>query len=182
MVTWRSVSAVVFLSLCALGASAGDTIYGRIVEVRSPDVLVIASGPARYVVHLVAIVCTRNPTLVPRARQLVTNLALGKGARVRIEGFSDPVTMNGRIFIDDPKSIVRDLGTQIVLAGFARALTSTAYKYRELDLAERAAMAARRGIYGENACGNQSYISCARNYCPNGARRQYGVGTGHFAN
>ena len=180
MVPWRTLCAVLCLSFWAPTASAGDSLYGRIVEVRSAEVLVIESGTARYVVNLIAIFCPRSQA--QPARQFVTNLALGKGARVRIMGFTDPTTINGRILIDDPESIVKDIGTQIVSAGFAPAQTTTAYKYQELETAEKHAMAAQLGMYasqstayeGSHVRGYHCHVPAACD-CPIGARHRGGL-------
>ena len=135
------------LALCAHSAFAGDSSYGRVVEVRSADVVLMDFGKSRYVVRLAGVVAPTEGRLVAEGRQFVERLVRDKGARMRIEGRNKKNEMIARVLVDDPEKTVRDLGIEIVSAGLARAEATTAYKYRELQIAEERARREKRGLW-----------------------------------
>ncbi|HWS71125.1 MAG TPA: thermonuclease family protein [Thermoanaerobaculia bacterium] len=135
------------LALCARSSFAGDSSYGRVVEVRSADVVLMDFGKSRYVVRLAGVVAPKEGPLVAEGRQFVERLVRDRGARMRIEGRNKKGEMIARVLLDDPQTTVRDLGVEIVLAGLARAEATTAYKYRELQIAEERAKRERRGLW-----------------------------------
>ena len=74
---------VFLLSVCTT-VFAGDSLYGRITEVRSGNVVVLEYGRGSYVVHLVGVEINADSPFAGEARQLLSNLVLGKNARMRL--------------------------------------------------------------------------------------------------
>jgi endonuclease YncB( thermonuclease family) len=145
----RLVVGVLFVCLAFAGiaAFAGDSSYGRVAEVRSANVLLMDFGKFRNVVRLAGIVPPTDRALANEARAFVEQFVRGKGARMRVEGRNKEHEMIARVLVDDPQTVVKDLGTEIVRAGLARAERTTAYKYHELEIAEESARKEGRGIW-----------------------------------
>jgi endonuclease YncB( thermonuclease family) len=150
MFTFRTLSAIAFLLLYSLNASAGDSIYGNIVDAQQADVLVLQSGPSKYVIHLVGLSLTDDKALAQQALTFVEHFVRGKGARARIVKFTRATEISGRILIDEKGSNVKDLGIELISAGFAKSQTTPAYKYQENKNAEDIARAQRRGIWKQS--------------------------------
>lgn len=128
-------------------ASAGDSLYGRVVAVRAANLVTFDYGDGQYELRLIGIDVPKDGQLARDAVELVSKLVLGKNTRMRFEGRTADGVMWARLFTDDPVLGIRDVAVELTRAGFAvrsQAVTE-AYKYDELEIAEREARAARRG-------------------------------------
>jgi endonuclease YncB( thermonuclease family) len=141
-----------FLGCLVLGAGflpafAGDSLYGKVTEVQSAEVVVLDYGTGRYNIRIVGIVAPTTEPLVSQARQFVANLVLGKNARIRFEGRNKAGEMVSQLMTDNPEIGIKDVGLEMVRAGLARRQPNYDYKYGELAAAEKEAQAARRGLW-----------------------------------
>jgi len=153
-----------------LPALAGDSFYGRVTAVKSAEVVVLESipgtegGPAagsrgrstaprpgRYDVRLIGVDAPESGPAARAARQFLTDLVLGKNARMRFEYRNRNGEMVSRLLVDDPAAEggIKDVGLEMVRAGVARRQSNYDYKYGELSVAEREARSARRGLWAQ---------------------------------
>jgi endonuclease YncB( thermonuclease family) len=134
----------------ALPASAGDSVYGKIVEVRHADFLVLDSGRAKFEVRVIGIDVPKEGEQATKALEFVTRLLLGKNARLRLGIKLQTGVMVGRLFTDDDAGI-KDVGVELVRAGLVRRQKGNeqdfGYKYGELSQAEKEAQREKRGIW-----------------------------------
>jgi endonuclease YncB( thermonuclease family) len=142
----------VILTLVAVGlgggpAFAGDSFYGTVTEVKSAEVVTLDSGAGAAEVRLVGIDTPAEGPIASQAKQLVTDLVLGKHARMRLDHLADSGVMVGRLTTDDPALGIRDVAVELVRAGLAQREQGFDYKYGELAAAEREARAAKRGLW-----------------------------------
>jgi endonuclease YncB( thermonuclease family) len=146
---WVGAAILCLLSLAAgwLPAQAGDSLYGKITEVKSGNIVTLDYGAGQYELRLVGIELPNEKAANDRATGLVKNLVLGKNARMRFEGRSEDGVMNARLFTDDPEFGIKDVGLELVRAGAARRQKDFDYKYGELSAAEKEARDARRGLW-----------------------------------
>ena len=129
-------------------ASAADSLYGRITAVRSADVVVLNYGTGEYVVRIVGIVPPSGaPARAREARQFVSNLLLGKNARMRLERRGPNNEMVARLYTDDPVNGIKDVGLELLKAGLVRHEPTYDGKYGEMAAAENEARTARRGLW-----------------------------------
>lgn len=128
-------------------AFAGDSLHGRVVFVKEAHTVTFDYGSGQYELRLVGIEVPKDGQLGREAVKLVSNLVLGKNARMRFEGRTEDGVMWVRLFTDDPELGIRDVAVELARAGLAvrSNLATEAYKYEELAAAEREARAARRG-------------------------------------
>lgn len=141
-----------FIGLLILGAGhfsaiSGKSLYGKVIEVRSEDLVVLDYGTGRYIVRIVGIVPPKEGPLALKAKQFVSNLVLGKDANMRLEGRSENGEMVSRLFTADPRIGIKDVGLELVRAGLARREPNYDYKYGELAKAENEARGAKRGVW-----------------------------------
>ena len=144
------------VALAALGfqpAAAGDSLVGKITEVRSADTVVLDYGRGRYVMHVVGIVPPRAPELAAQAREFVARLVLGKSAGLRLASFLQNGEVSGKLYAQNPGGGI-DVGLALVRAGLAQRVNvpdyQLGYPYNEVSNAQREAQAARRGIWAAN--------------------------------
>ena len=146
-------SSLVLLALGALlsPAYAGDSIYGKVTEVRSADVVVLDYGAGRYIVHIVGIEVPKEGRTATAAKQFVTKLLLGKNARMFLQARKESGEIEARLQTDDPEIGLKDVGRELIKFGLVRRQqgedTQFGYKYRELSTAEREAQDAKRGVW-----------------------------------
>ena len=140
---------VVFTSILLWGvpAFAGDSLYGKITEVKSAELVVLDYGEGEYDVRLIGIDAPKTGPLAEEARKLVADLVLGKNARIRFEGRGAREEMVSRLLADDPVLGVKDVGVELVKAGLAQRQKDFDYKYGELTTAENEARTAKRGLW-----------------------------------
>jgi endonuclease YncB( thermonuclease family) len=126
---------------------AGDSLYGKVVEVKSADVVTLDYGAGQYELRLVGIDVPRDGPIATKATEFVSNLVLGKNARMRFEGRTEGGEMMVRLFTDDPEIGIKEVGVELVRAGLARRQNDFDFKYAELSAAEKEAKDARRGLW-----------------------------------
>ncbi len=135
----------------ALPAFAGDSLYGKVTEVRSAGVVILDYGHGQYVIHIIGVVVPPEGPIANQAREFVAKLVLGKNARMRLGSRSENGEMVARLYTDDPVNGIKDVGLELVRAGLARRQQGEDaqfdYKYGDLSAAEREAQKARRGIW-----------------------------------
>jgi endonuclease YncB( thermonuclease family) len=144
------------LGLLLLGAGlcpafAGDSLYGKVTEVKSADLVVFDYGAGRYNVRIIGVDVPAEGPIATEARQFVTKLVLGKSARIRFEARAKNGEMVSRLFTADPKIGIKDVGLELVRNGLARRQQGEdyqfGYKYGELSKAENEAREAKRGLW-----------------------------------
>lgn len=140
-------TALLFLMVGLCSVFAADSLYGRVTAVRSANLVVLNYGKGEYVVRIVGIDPPQDAARAREARQFVSNLVLKKMARMRLEGKAPNGEMVARLFTDEPKNNIKDVGLELLRSGLARRQTTFDYKYGELAAAEREARDARRGIW-----------------------------------
>jgi endonuclease YncB( thermonuclease family) len=141
----------VVLLASLLPAFAGDSIFGKITEVRSGEVAVLDYGQGQYTIHIIGIDAAVTPALTEEARQFVSKLVLDKNVQLRFGGRAPNGEMFGQLLtVGDP---IKDVGLELVKAGLARRKPGDehlyGYKYGELSAAEREAQRAKRGLWAQ---------------------------------
>jgi endonuclease YncB( thermonuclease family) len=138
---------VLALVFGAYPAFAGDSLYGKVREVKRADLVVLDYGQGQYELRLAGIDLPREAEIASKAKQLVSDLVLGKNARMRFEGRTREGEMLARLYTDDPRIGIREVAVELVKAGLARRRKGFDFKYGELARAEREAQSARRGLW-----------------------------------
>ena len=77
---------LVILVTCFLPALAGDSAYGTITEVRRADMVVMSIEDDRLELRLIGIEVPDDGPIAKQATEFVSNLVLGKNARMRFAG------------------------------------------------------------------------------------------------
>ena len=142
------VLSVLLGMVMALPAIAGDSMFGKVTAVKRADLVRLEDQFGGYDVQLVGIVVPREGRLADEATRFVIKLVLDKNARMRLERQLRDGVVVARLFTADPEIGIRDVGAELVRAGFARKQDNFDYKYGELAAAEREARAAKRGLWG----------------------------------
>jgi endonuclease YncB( thermonuclease family) len=146
---WASIPILTFL-IFGLGlapAFAGDSLYGKVRDVKSADLVTLDYGAGSYPIRLVGIEVPREGPIAQEARDFVVKLVLGKNVRIRFEGRNEQGEMVSRLFTDDPVSGIKEVNLELVRAGLARRQKGYDYTYGELSKAEREAQKERRGLW-----------------------------------
>lgn len=128
-------------------AYAGDSLYGKIVEVKSADLVVLDYGKGQYTVRIIGIVPPNVEQIAAQSRAFVAGLVLNKRVQLRFEGRNSKGEMVGRLLTAYDDSAIKDVGLELVRAGLARKQQDYDYKYGELSAAEREARSAKRGLW-----------------------------------
>lgn len=133
--------------LRARAASGGDSLWGKVVAVKAPDLVTIDIGTGQLDVRIVGIDVPREGRRMEDAKKLVSDLVLGKNARLRLEYRAKDKQYVGRLQTDEGEGVIRDVGLELVRAGMVRRQPRYDYKYRELSRAEDDAKRAKRGMW-----------------------------------
>ncbi|HTC95080.1 MAG TPA: thermonuclease family protein [Terriglobales bacterium] len=130
---------------------AGDSLYGKVTEVRSADVVVLDYGAGSYVIRVMGIVVPAEGPIANESKQFVSKLVQGKNARMRLGSRTENGEMVARLYTDDPVNGIKDVGLELVRSGLARRSQGEDYqfdyKYNELSTAEREARESKRGLW-----------------------------------
>jgi endonuclease YncB( thermonuclease family) len=142
----------VVLLLGSLPALAGDSLYGKITEVRSATVVVLENGgKGKFVIRLVGIDVPQEGLIATEAKQLVEKLVLGMNARMRLAERLENGEFVARLFTDNPGVGIRDVGLELLRAGLATRQKGEDfqfdYKYNERTRAENEARENKRGLW-----------------------------------
>ena len=140
------------LGLLILGAGwfparAGDSLYGKVIEVKSGNVVTFDYGGGQYVCRLIGIEPVKDGPLAREAARLVSRMVLGKNARIRFESRGKDGVVRARLFTDDPVLGIREVAQELVRTGLARRQEGFDFKYGEVSAAESEARMARRGLW-----------------------------------
>jgi len=135
------------LALTAGPSRAGDSLYGKVVAVKSADVVSFDYGAGQYDVRLVGIETAKDTRVDDDAVKLTSKLVLGKNARLRFEGRDQDGVMWARLYTDDPVLGIKEVAQELVRSGLARRREGFDFKYGELAAAESEARAAHRGLW-----------------------------------
>lgn len=145
-------AAAAFLGLLAFAAGwspawAGDSLYGKVTEVKRGNVVTFDYGAGQYEVRLVGIEAVKDDRLSEHAVKLTSILVLGKNVRLRFEGRDQNGLMWARLYTDDPVLGIKEVAQELVRAGLVRRREGFDFKYGELAAAESEARAAHRGVW-----------------------------------
>lgn len=138
---------ILMFSAGLVPAFAGDSLYGKVTQVMSADVVTLDYGGGEYELRLVGIDVPREGPITTKATEFVSNLILGKNARMRFAGRTPEGEMMARLFTADPAIGIKEVGVELVRAGLARRQKDFDFKYGELAAAEKEAQRARLGIW-----------------------------------
>jgi endonuclease YncB( thermonuclease family) len=131
-------------------AFAGDSLYGKVTQVKSAAIVTLDSGGFQHDIRLIGIDVPAEGPLAKQAKKLLASLVLGKNARMRFE-YEEKGLMVCRLFTDDQVLGIKDVGLELVKAGLAQRQTEDdtkyGYKYGELSAAENQARTAKRGLW-----------------------------------
>jgi len=151
----RVIGALLALAtgFCARAAIGGDSLWGKVVAVKAPDLVTIDIGTGQLDVRIVGIDAPREGRRMEDAKRMVSDLVLGKNARLRLEYRGKNKEYVGRLQTDEGEGVIRDVGLELVRAGMVQRQPRFDYKYRELSGAEDEAKRAKRGMWasGPNA-------------------------------
>lgn len=141
----------VLLAVVCADAFAGDALVGKIIEVKSAEVVTLDYGAGTYDVRIVGIELPNDRTMHDRAREALSGMVLGKTVRLRFHGRGPEGLMYGRLLIggigtSKSAEAVRDVGVELVRAGFFRGFND-GYKYEEMTRAEAEARSNSRGLW-----------------------------------
>ena len=134
-------------------ALGGDSMYGTVTEVKSAEVVTFDYGEGKYQVRIIGIEAPSNGALARRAKQFLTNLVLNKKVRLRFDHRTPNGEMVCRVFTDDTGTGIKEVGVELLKAGFAQRQKGYDYKYGELSAAEDVAKKARRGVWARRRLG-----------------------------
>jgi endonuclease YncB( thermonuclease family) len=128
-------------------ANAGDSLYGKVTEVKAADRVVLDYGSGQYELRIVGIEMPRDEQAAAKATQFVSDLLLGKNARMRFQGRTESGEMRVRLFTDDPELGIKEVSVELVRAGLVRRIKGFDFSYGELAAAEKEAREAKRGLW-----------------------------------
>ncbi len=128
-------------------AFAGDSIYGKVIEVKSADLVVLDYGEGKYQVRIAGVLMPREAQLVKNSKEFVSKLVLRQNVRLRFDGFNKKGEMVGQLQTDDPQRGIQDVGLELVRSGLVRRQPNYDYKYQKLSMAEKEAQRAKRGTW-----------------------------------
>lgn len=150
---WPLSTAVlsVLLAVAFSGAFAGDSLVGRIIAIKSAEVVTLDYGAGTYDIRIAGIELPKDRTMHSRAKEALSRMVLGKTVRLRFYGRGPDGLMYGRLLVGGIGSgkaaeTVRDVGIELVRAGFFQGFND-GYKYGEMTQAEAEARANRRGLW-----------------------------------
>jgi endonuclease YncB( thermonuclease family) len=145
------VCAVVLSGL--LPAFAGDSLFGKVTEVRSASVVVLDYGTGQYIIDIMGVTVPKEGPIASEAKQFVESLVLGKNARMRLGSRLENGEMSCQLLTADPEVGIKDVGLELVRSGLAQRKQGEdyqfGYKYGELTKAENEAREAKRGIWAQ---------------------------------
>lgn len=144
----RVTLSLALLAAATAPAGAGDSLWGKVMAVKTPTLVTLDYGSGSYEIRIVGIDAPRvGEPLQEQARQFVADLVLDKNARMRLHHRGLNGELVCRLFTDDPVIGIKEVGVELVRAGLARRQPGYDEKYGELAAAESEAQAAGRGLW-----------------------------------
>ncbi len=144
---------LLLLILAAAPLLAGDSIYGKIVEVKGADLVLLDYGEGQYLVRIAGIEPPKEPESAKRSSDYIRELVLDKNVRLRFEGRNERGEMVGQLQTDDPAKGVEDVGLLMLKAGIVRRKAGYDTKYQEFSKAEQEAQKGKRGVWANKPAG-----------------------------
>ena len=130
---------------------AGDSLVGRVVAVKSGDLITLDYGAGREEVRIAGIEIDRREPMALEAKEALSDMILDKVVRLRFDGYLPNGEMSGRLWlggIGGSDERVRDVGVELVRAGKVRSVKGyPEYKYGEMSRAQAEAIQTRRGVW-----------------------------------
>ena len=148
---WAAALAALAALLLARPLPGGDSLWGKVVDVKAPDLVTIDIGTGKLDVRIVGVDAPREGRRMEEAKSFVSELVLGKDVRLRLEYRDKNKVYVGRLQTDEGEGVIRDVGLELVRAGMVRRHPRYDYKYRELSRAEDDAKRAKRGMWAAPA-------------------------------
>jgi len=144
----RGLWSLAVLVTALVPAYAGDSLYGKVTAVKETTLVTLDYGSGAYEIRIVGIDAPKpGEAQAAEAKKFVTDLLLGKNARMRLHHRADNNEMVCRLFTDDPVIGIQEVGVEMVRAGLARRQPGYDEKYGELAAAENEARTAGRGVW-----------------------------------
>jgi endonuclease YncB( thermonuclease family) len=144
----RGLWSLAVLAAALVPAYAGDSLYGKVTAVKEATLVTLDYGSGTYDIRIVGIEAPKpGEPHAAEARKFLSDLLLGKNARMRLNRRGDNDEMICRLFTDDAVIGIKEVGVEMVRAGLARRQPGYDEKYGELAAAENEARAAGRGIW-----------------------------------
>ena len=140
-------------TLAVLGAAlapayAGDSLYGKVTAVKEATLVTLDYGSGTYDIRIVGVDAPgAGEPRADEARKFVSDLLLGKNARMRLHHRGQGGEMVCRLFTDDPVIGIEEVGVELLRAGLARRQPGYDEKYGELAAAEDEARTLGRGVW-----------------------------------
>lgn len=132
----------------AASAYAGDSAYGKVTAVKRADLVTFDHGAGSFDVHLAGIEIAKDESSAREATRFMTELLLGKPARLRFDGRNRKGEMVGRLHTNDPTFGIKDAGVELVRNGMAMPQREyRGYKYDEPGQALKEARANKVGMW-----------------------------------
>jgi endonuclease YncB( thermonuclease family) len=144
----RALWTLIVLGAAGIPASAGDSLYGKVTAVKEATLVTLDYGSGTYEIRLVGIDALKpGEARADEALKFVSDLLLGKNARMRLHHRDQSGEMVCRLFTDDPVIGIKEVGVELLRAGLARRQPGYDEKYGELAAAEDEARTGGRGIW-----------------------------------
>ena len=145
--SYRLLSVILVFASTSFPLFAGDSFWGRVVAVKSPDVVTLNNGSAQIDVRLAGVEVPPDPHDAALAMEFLRSALQGKAARARLHQRGANRVWEGRLIVDDPQMNFMDVGLEMVRSGIARRKAGYDYKYHQLSAAESEARSAQRGLW-----------------------------------
>jgi endonuclease YncB( thermonuclease family) len=139
--------ALLILRVGSISAYCGDSLYGKVIAVKSGNEITLDAGTGKYELRLIGIDVPKEGPVATNAVRFVSDLILQKNARMRFEGRTPNGEMMARLYTDDPAIGIKEVGVELLKAGLARRQKDFDFKYGELAAAEKEAKKAKRGVW-----------------------------------
>ena len=138
--------ALLMLANGKLSVFAGDSVYGKVINVKSGELVILDYGAGRYDVRIAGIEVPPGPLAV-EAQRFVERLVLNKNARIRLVGRGPGNEIVSQLLTADRFIGIQDVGIELLKAGLARWNQKYEYKYGELKAAQDDAQKAGRALW-----------------------------------
>jgi endonuclease YncB( thermonuclease family) len=126
---------------------AGDSLYGKVTEVKGADLVTFDYGAGQYELRIVGIDVPEELPAASEAIGFLSRMVLGRNVRMGFNHRTQDGEMLARLYTDDPDIGINDVSVELVRAGLVRRKEGFDFRYGELASAEREARSARRGLW-----------------------------------
>ncbi|MCX6319527.1 MAG: thermonuclease family protein [Bacteroidetes bacterium] len=123
----------------------GDSIYGKITEVKSPTQMQFSYDSGSYNIRLVGLIIPDKSRVA--STKFVKELVLQTNCRIRLEGRTKDNELLVRLYTDDPDKGIKEVAIELLRAGLAQRDKNFDFKYGEMESAQLEARRAKLGIW-----------------------------------